>query len=253
MLTGWSLDIQDMSWVEGTANEVDFVVEALDLRGDERILDLACGFGRHSLELTRRGYAVVGVDFTEAYIAHARSVAKEEALDKAEFLLADVRSISSHEEFDVVLNMADGAIGYSETDEENLKLFDIIGAALKVGGKHVMGVCSAAHAAKHFPKRSWAAGRQALSLADFRWDGTTSRMSYRGRHLKYGAVLEPLSDELPGGDDSIRLYTLEELEEILSRRGMRITAAYGDYDTSIPASDDHLMQVVCSRKERRSP
>jgi cyclopropane fatty-acyl-phospholipid synthase-like methyltransferase len=151
MMTDWSLDIEDMSWVERTTEEVDFVVEALDLRGDESILDLACGFGRHSLELARRGYSALGVDFTEAYIAHARSVAQEEQLDNAAFLLADVRSVSFHEEFDVVLNMADGAIGYFDTDEENLKLFGVIRAALKVGGKHVMGVCSAAHAAMYFP------------------------------------------------------------------------------------------------------
>ena len=250
MMTDWSLDIEDMSWVERTTEEVDFIVEALDLRGDERTLDLACGFGRHSLELARRGYSAFGVDFTEAYIAHARSVAQEEQLDNAEFLLADVRSVSFHKEFDVVLNMADGAIGYFDTDEENLKLFDVIGAALKVGGKHVMGVCSAAHAVKYFPKRHWQAGGRALSLADFRWDANTSRMIYRGHHLKYGTTLEPMNNEFPDDDGGIRLYTLEQLEEILSRQGMRIMAAYGDYDTSVPASDDHLMQVVCSRKER---
>ena len=56
----WTLGIQDLSWVEHTAEEVDFVVEALGLKGVERVLDLACGFGRHSLELARRGYRVVG-------------------------------------------------------------------------------------------------------------------------------------------------------------------------------------------------
>ena len=116
MKTGWSLDILDMSWVECTNEETDFVIQALGLHGDERILDLACGFGRHTLELARRGYSVVGVDFTEAYIEHARSVAQEEQLDSAEFLLADVLEVSFHEEFDVVLNMADGAIGYLGTD-----------------------------------------------------------------------------------------------------------------------------------------
>jgi cyclopropane fatty-acyl-phospholipid synthase-like methyltransferase len=239
-----------MSWVERTTEETDFVVEALDLRGDERILDLACGFGRHSLELARRGYSVVGVDFTEAYIAHGRSVAQEEQLDRVDFLLANVLDVSFCEEFDVVLNMADGAIGYFDTEEENLKLFDIISTALKIGGQNVMGVCSAAHAAKHFPKRNWQAGSQALSLADFRWNASTSRMIYKGRYLEYGTTLEPMSNEFQDDDDGTRLYTLEELEDILSQRGMQIVAAYGDYNTSVPASEDHIMQVVCSRKER---
>ena len=43
-MSGWTLDIQDMSWVEHTREEVDFVVESLELNGCERILDL--GFGK---------------------------------------------------------------------------------------------------------------------------------------------------------------------------------------------------------------
>ena len=247
----WTLDIEDMSWVENTAAEVDFVLEALELRGGERVLDLACGFGRHSLELARRGYLVVGVDFTEAYVMHARSIARDEHLDNAEFLLADVRDVSFHEEFDAVLNMADGAIGYFDTDEENLRLFDVIGAALKPGGRHVMGIFSAAHAASHFPKRHWEAGSRSLSLADFRWNAASSRMLYRWHVLKYGEQLAPVSNEFPDDDNGTRLYTLEELEKILSQRGMRITAAYGDYDTTVTPSAEHLMQVVCSQKEGR--
>ncbi|MEO2240206.1 class I SAM-dependent methyltransferase [Dorea sp. YH-dor226] len=49
----WTLDIQNHSWVEDTKRQVDFLVEKLEMKGDEKILDLACGFGRHSMELAR--------------------------------------------------------------------------------------------------------------------------------------------------------------------------------------------------------
>jgi len=249
-VSDWSLDIKAMSWVEHTCEEVNFIVDALCLRGDERVLDLACGFGRHALELARRGYSVVGVDITPAYIADARSTAEQENL-AVEFLQADVRTVSFEDEFDVVLNMADGAIGYFETDEENLKLFDVIGRALRLGGKHLMGVCSAAHARKHFPKRHWEAGKRSLSLADLQWNADTSRMIYRSHVFKFGETLAPIADEFPPTDAvGTRLYTLEELEDILGERGLEILAAYGGYDVAIPASEDRLMQVVCSQKTR---
>lgn len=163
-----------------------------------------------------------------------------------------MREVAFVDAFDVVLNMADGAIGYFPTEEANLALFDIIGRALRVGGKHVMGVCSAAHAAKHFPKRHWEAGSHSLSLADFTWNAATSRMIYRGHVLRYGEPLAPIADAFPPSEDvGTRLYTLEELGAILGERGLRIMAAYGGYDTAVPASPDHLMQVVCSRKERQ--
>ena len=69
---------------------------------------------------------------------------------------------------------------------------------------------------------------------------------------KFGETLKPIPGEFPAGGDSggIRLYTLEELELILHQRGLKLLASYGAYDTSIPASEDRLMQVVCSKKER---
>jgi len=112
----WTLDIKNQSWVEGTENQVDFIIKTLELSGKERILDLACGFGRHSLAFARRGYRVVGVDITKDYIEDARREAKSGSLE-VEFIQADIRELKFENEFDVVLNLADGAIGYLENDE----------------------------------------------------------------------------------------------------------------------------------------
>ena len=71
---GWTMDIQNMSWVEDTKNEVDFLIDQLKLQGNEKILDLACGYGRHSLELARRGYDVTGIDITSEYIEYATEI-----------------------------------------------------------------------------------------------------------------------------------------------------------------------------------
>lgn len=241
----WTLDIQDLSWVERTTHEVDFVVEALQLQGPERILDIACGFGRHALELARKGYSVVGVDITPEYIEEARKRVRESRLE-AKFICADLRDVSFHKEFDVVLNLADGAIGYLENDEENLKVFDLITSALKPGGKHLMGICNAAYARKHFPRRHWEVGSRSISLAEFDWDEQAARMVYTGYTLKYGETLTVPQGK--GTASSIRLYTLEELREILQARGMEIRQAYGDYDTATPASDDRFTLLVYSQK-----
>ena len=77
----WTLDIQNQSWVEDTKKQVDFLVEKLELRGGEKILDLACGFGRHSLELARRGFQVTGVDITPDYVNYATKQAEQEKLN----------------------------------------------------------------------------------------------------------------------------------------------------------------------------
>lgn len=240
----WTLGMQDQSWVEETVQEVDFVIEALELNGNERVLDLGCGFGRHALELARRGYCVTGVDITPAFIDEAHRQAGLAGV-KAEFICADLRDIHFQEAFDVVLNMADGAIGYLENDEENLKIFDRVAAALRPGGKHLMGVNSAEYAEKHFPCRHWETGSRSLALADFAWDPASRRMIYTSYTLPYQQVLTPPE----GTQSAIRLYTLKELEEILRDRRMEIQRVYGGYRTRLRDDLDHLDVVVCSQKE----
>ncbi|RHO54679.1 class I SAM-dependent methyltransferase [Eubacterium sp. AM05-23] len=76
----WSLDIKNQSWVENTVDKVAFIIKTLKLNGTEKILDMACGFGRHSLEFARRGYEVVGVDITKDYVDDAIKSADHEKL-----------------------------------------------------------------------------------------------------------------------------------------------------------------------------
>ena len=240
----WTLDIQKMSWVEQTQSEVDFLWDVLQLAGSERVLDMACGFGRHSLELASRGCRVIGVDVTADYVAEARRQAKEKGL-LAEFICADLRDLQYQNEFEVVLNLADGAIGYLENDQENLKIFDRIAAALKPGGKHVMDVGNGGCAARHFPARHWELGKTALSLANFEWDSEKSMMLYGGLELKYGEVIQrPAEIHF----DPIRLFNLRELAEIFEGRGMKIREAFGNYDKALPASDDVFQIQVLSQK-----
>lgn len=180
----WSLDIKNQSWTENTEKEVSFLIKEMGLRGNERILDLACGYGRHSLEFARRGYSVVGVDITKVYIDDAQAQAKKENLP-AEFILSDIRDVSFENEFDVVINMADGAIGYLEDDAENLKIFDVVSRALKSGGHHFMDIMSADYADAHYPCKLWDAGEKGITLSVFEWDAATKILLYGQNDFDY--------------------------------------------------------------------
>ena len=104
---------------------MDFIVDFLQLHGGESILDLACGYGWHAHEFSRRGYSVTGADITKEFIDEAARNARSERLD-ARFIQADIRDITVNEEYDVVLNVADGAIGFLEADGGNLKMVAIL-------------------------------------------------------------------------------------------------------------------------------
>ena len=76
--------------LDATAEEINQIIELLDIEKGAKILDLCCGIGRHSLELARRGYRVVGVDLTQEYLAKARKQAESEGLN-IEFVRNDMR------------------------------------------------------------------------------------------------------------------------------------------------------------------
>ena len=89
---------------ERTRSEVDFVLERLGLGPGAKVLDVACGHGRHSLELARRGFDVTGVDLSPRSIAFAREAAEREGL-RATFVERDARELDFDAEFDAAINL----------------------------------------------------------------------------------------------------------------------------------------------------
>lgn len=239
----WTLDIQDQSWVEDTKRQADFLIEKLGLKGGERILDLACGFGRHSLELARRGFDVTGIDITPDYIKHASVQAEKEKLG-ARFICSDIRELNFENEFDAVLNMADGAIGYLENDEENLKIFKVVSKALKHGGKHFMDIMNGSYAETHFPCKLWDEGEKCLTLSNFEWDSSTKTLIYGQLDYRYG---DPLPKPEMTEGNPIRLYSPGEIQSIFSSLGMRVYAGYADISGK-PSSENDIQMMICSEK-----
>jgi SAM-dependent methyltransferase len=219
----------------------------MELSGSERILDLACGFGRHANELSRRGFSVEGVDITREYIEEAESIADSEGLD-TRFTCSDVREFSCCGEYDVVLNMSDGAIGYLEDDFENLKIFNVIASSLKKGGKHFMHIKNADYAELHFPKKYWQIINDTLSLPEFRWDKNSRRMLSGGMGIQFGSVVNKPDTIDFRPHSSIRLYSLQELDEILYSLNMVVKETFGKFDQSVPASHWESDLLVYSEK-----
>jgi SAM-dependent methyltransferase len=105
-----------------------------DVKG-KRILHLQCHFGQDSLSLARMGAQVTGVDFADAAIAKARSLAEELQLD-VRFIHCDVYSLKEHldGDFDIVFTSY-GTIGWLP---ELGKWADVVQHFLKSGGRFVM-------------------------------------------------------------------------------------------------------------------
>jgi SAM-dependent methyltransferase len=210
-----------MPWADRTEAEVDRAIAMLRPEGGERVLDLACGIGRHSLELRRRGFEVVGVDISPELLAMAERSAAEAGLE-ASFMRADLRELELAEEFDLVLSLNDGAVGYFETDEENRRTFEVIARALRPGGGHLMQLPNVLHAERNLPKKSWIVGESTLELSDHRWNAEQRYIEGSTVPIRFGEVFGEYK-EIPFRQ---RLYTVEELTEIYASVGMRLANTF---------------------------
>jgi ubiquinone/menaquinone biosynthesis C-methylase UbiE len=64
-------------WKNSTEAEVDQILKQMGLPAGARILDLACGQGRHAIELSKRGFSVTGLDYSPLLLSRARALAKK--------------------------------------------------------------------------------------------------------------------------------------------------------------------------------
>ncbi|MBC5994062.1 SAM-dependent methyltransferase [Pontibacter cellulosilyticus] len=112
---------------------MDNLLAYLHPKHHEKILDLACGKGRHSLYLNRKGYDVTGIDLSEQSIAYAKQYENE----RLQFDVHDMRQVYKTEGFDFILNLFT-SFGYFENETENVVALLATTESLQHGGKLVI-------------------------------------------------------------------------------------------------------------------
>lgn len=141
------------SFVIGTLGECDFIEDEIGFRKDSKILDIACGTGRHSIELTKRGYSVTGVDLSESQLKRAKEKAQEQNLS-IYFQKLDARNLPFSSEFNLAIMICEGAFPLMETDEMNFQILKSASNALKSNGKLIFttlnGLFPLFHSVKDF-------------------------------------------------------------------------------------------------------
>lgn len=124
------------SFTQGTAGECDFIEQELHYNRSLNILDVGCGTGRHSIELTKRGYNVTGIDFSESQLARAREKAEQKNLI-IDFQKHDARNLPFENKFDASIMLCEGGFPLMETDEMNFKILKSVTRSLKEKSKFI--------------------------------------------------------------------------------------------------------------------
>ncbi len=124
------------SFTQGTVGECDFIENEIKFDKTLKILDVGCGTGRHSIELSKRGYAVTGIDLSDTQLARAREKAEKDNL-KINFVKQDARHLPYQKEFDLAIMLCEGGFPLMETDEMNFEILTCVSKSLKEKGKFI--------------------------------------------------------------------------------------------------------------------
>jgi 2-polyprenyl-3-methyl-5-hydroxy-6-metoxy-1,4-benzoquinol methylase len=205
---------------ERTQKEVIFIEKVLKLKPKMKILDLACGWGRHSIEFARRGYKVVGQDINPLFLKEAKKAA-EKAKVKIHWMKLDMRKIPFKKEFDVVLNLFT-SFGYFKSEEDHQKIIFEIAKALKPKGFFFLDVINREnliHKPKFREQRKF--NDDSLLIMERKFDLITSYLREKRIYIK--------NRKRRITHISLRLFTLTELISMCQKAGLRFRKSYGDY------------------------
>ncbi len=123
-------------FTKGTMGECDFIEKEVSFNKNIKILDVGCGTGRHTIELTKRGYNVTGIDLSESQLERAREKALSQSLE-IDFIRQDARKLTFNNEFDTAIMLCEGGFPLMETDEMNYEILKNVTRALKKQAKFI--------------------------------------------------------------------------------------------------------------------
>lgn len=179
--------------------DVDFLIDALKLKKTDRILDLACGHGRHTIELKKRGFNIEGLDFSNHLLKIAEEQAKQENL-KINFYKQDIHKINLQKKYDKIF------LFFSEFglfDAE--KVLKNVTKTLKSNGLFLLDCDNIFRVARYLTKHS---------RAPYEFDFVKMELKEKKRNSNKG----------------VRYYTFPELKKIFGSSKLRVSSVYGNYE-----------------------
>jgi len=221
---------------ERLGREVEFLVEYTKLDDSMKILDLACGHGRHANSLANLGHSVTGVDITKGFLEIARTSAEE--LDvQVDYIQGDMRKIAYQECFGRVYLLFT-AFGYFD-DSENKQVLQRVYDALMPGGM----LCFDSHnrdafLTYHLPSTVCERERN-LMVDQHSFDTMTGRCSTRRTTLR--------NKQVKTCEYSVRFYNPTEIRHLLDEVGFSSCNFYGSWNGSALDNCSRRMIVVAKK------
>jgi SAM-dependent methyltransferase len=232
----------DITTPKKTKKQVDFLIKKLTLTKNQYILDLACGQGRHSLELARRGFKnVTGFDFSKQLLAIAQKQNAKEKLT-VRFIKGDIRNLPFKGSFDVILNLFT-SFGYFAKESDHSLVLQQVAQSLKENGLFFLDIKNPVHAQKQLDKSG-----QYLSKIVSNGFFIHSKNKVKGkRWVQRLQWTENNKQKLL--ESSVRMFSCSEIKSLLNKANLIPQKIWGSYRGELFKENSSPRLLILSKKE----
>jgi 2-polyprenyl-3-methyl-5-hydroxy-6-metoxy-1,4-benzoquinol methylase len=198
---------------------IDQLIDYLKPQPGSSMLDVACGKGRHSIQLASKGFDVTGIDLSEDSIAEALQY----QTDTLHFYQHDMRLPSWINYFDYAFNFFT-SFGYFKTRREHDNAIRTIAQSIKPGGFFVMDYLNTHFAEDHIIHQS-EKEVDGINFIITKWFDETH--FYKKIIVEDEALQEPLIFT-----ERVAKFSLGDFTEMFAYQGLQIQEVFGDYNFS---------------------
>lgn len=197
-----------------TSEEIDIFTEILNLKPNQKILDLCCGQGRHSFELYKRGFhQIEGLDRSQFLIQKAKKRNKKENY-AVNFRVGDARKLPQMPDTFDVVTLLGNSFGYFVSSKDDLSVLKEVFRVLKPWGHIIIDISDGEHIKTNFSPRSWEWIDKNLFVCRERsLSSDQQRLISREviTHVNNGVLVDQFYAE--------RLYSKREISDLLQEAG----------------------------------
>ncbi|MFC1538565.1 class I SAM-dependent methyltransferase [Candidatus Latescibacterota bacterium] len=209
--------VYDHRDIEEAEKEAAFISDILDLKENETVLDLCCGSGRHDFPFVRMGCRVFGFDYSMTLLKTACECVPPDCKSPS-YIRGDARELPfENGSFDVVLSLFT-SFGYFE-DNENEALLASIARILKPGGRFYIDYLNPVKVARGLVKES-TSEKNGMKIFEKRTINHNTKRVEKTIQLVRG-------NDKKEFHESVRLYTKEEMLEMLNIAGLTVKDVIG--------------------------
>lgn len=218
---------------------MDRLVAFLHLPEKAKILDLACGKGRHAAHLATKNFDVTGVDLSPNSISEAKIM----ECPNLKFMVHDMRerltfdNCEAGDNFDAVFNLFT-SFGYFDDTSENLKVTDAVFSMLKENGIFVIDFMNVSKVLHNLVEHEI----KTLNEIDFKIN-----RSFDGKHI------HKKIEFMDGGEnfefaERVQALNLEDFKSLLNHSGFKILHSFGSYDLELFDLENSNRLIIIAQK-----